>query len=46
MIASQVIIATLNSAFDLRGWAARLPRAEAIAIYASVLTRGMFAPVG
>lgn len=43
MIASQAIIAALNSAFDLRIWAARLSRSDAIGIYASTVLRGLFA---
>ena len=42
MIASQLILSTLNSAFDLKGWAARLPREKAIALYASTLAGGLF----
>lgn len=42
-IASQTIAAMLNSAYDLRNWAAGMDRAKAIRIYASCLTRGMFA---
>ena len=42
-IASQTITAMLNSAYDLRKWAAQMERADAIRIYASCLTRGMFA---
>lgn len=42
MIASQMIMATLNSACDLRNWASRLPRAHAIALYASTLVDGLF----
>ena len=44
MIASQMIIATLNSAFDLRNWASRLDRSDAIGIYASTVLGGLFAP--
>ncbi|MDE2410383.1 MAG: TetR/AcrR family transcriptional regulator [Sphingomonadales bacterium] len=42
MIASQLILSTLNSAYDLKGWAARLPRDKAIAFYASTLADGIF----
>lgn len=42
MIASQMIIATLNSAFDLRKWASRLHRRDAIGIYASTVLGGLF----
>ncbi|KLE33969.1 TetR/AcrR family transcriptional regulator [Aurantiacibacter luteus] len=43
LIASQTIAAMLNSAYDLRNWAATMPRAEAIRLYASCLVHGMFA---
>lgn len=42
MIASQLILSTLNSAYDLKGWAARMPRERAVAIYASTLAEGVF----
>lgn len=42
LVASQMIIAMLNAAFDLRKWASRQPRDRAIAIYASVIMDGMF----
>lgn len=42
MIASQMIIAALNSAFDLRKWASRLDRSEAIGLYASTVLEGLF----
>ena len=42
MIASQLILSTLNSAYDLKGWAARMPREQAIALYASTLADGVF----
>ncbi|WP_232730204.1 TetR/AcrR family transcriptional regulator [Novosphingobium kunmingense] len=42
VIASQLIISTLNSAYDLAGWAARMPRERAIAYYASTLADGLF----
>lgn len=42
MIASQVIMATLNAAYDLRHWAERLPRDKAVAFYASTLATGLF----
>ncbi|GGD65869.1 TetR family transcriptional regulator [Erythrobacter arachoides] len=43
LIASQTIAAMLNSAYDLRNWAAGMDRASAIRLYASCLTRGLFA---
>jgi AcrR family transcriptional regulator len=42
LIASQLIIATVNTAYDLRKWASRLPRDTAIAFYASSLFDGLF----
>lgn len=42
MIASQLILSTLNSAFDLKNWASRLPRDKAVALYASTLAGGVF----
>jgi AcrR family transcriptional regulator len=42
MIASQLIMATLNAAYDLRKWASALDRNEAIALYSSTLARGLF----
>ncbi len=42
MIASQVIMATLNAAYDLRHWAERRPREQATILYASTLSHGLF----
>jgi len=42
MIASQVVMATLNAAYDLRSWASALPRERAVALYASTLATGLF----
>ncbi|PKB19367.1 TetR family transcriptional regulator [Novosphingobium kunmingense] len=42
LIASQLILSTLNAAYDLTSWAARQPRDRAIAIYASTLANGLF----
>jgi AcrR family transcriptional regulator len=42
MIACQLIVSTLNTAYDLRKWASRLPRQQAIAFYASTLVDGLF----
>lgn len=42
LIASQLIMATLNTAYDLRKWASALPRDQAIALYASTLADGLF----
>jgi AcrR family transcriptional regulator len=43
LIASQVLMATLNNAYELRHWSERLPRAKAIAYYASTVATGLFA---
>jgi hypothetical protein len=42
MIAANIIISTINSAYDLRGWARRQPREEAIHSYTGVLMAGLF----
>ena len=42
MIASQVVMATLNAAYDLRHWASKLPRECAVMLYASTLAKGLF----
>lgn len=42
MIASQVIMSSLNAAFDLRRWASALPREDAVTLYASTLVNGLF----
>lgn len=42
-IASQSIIALLNSAYDLRKWASRQERDKAIRYYASAMISGLFA---
>lgn len=42
MIASQMIIATLNSAFDLLKWASRFEREDAVGIFASTVLGGLF----
>lgn len=42
LIASQLIIATVNTAYDVRTWASRLPQETAIAFYASTLVDGLF----
>ncbi|AUW56992.1 TetR/AcrR family transcriptional regulator [Sphingobium sp. SCG-1] len=41
MIAANIIISTINSAYDLRSWARQQTRDEAIDIYAGVLMRGL-----
>ena len=42
LIASQMVMSTINSAYDIRGWAGRQPRGQAIATYASALATGIF----
>lgn len=42
LIASQAVMAALNAAVELRGWAAGLDRDEAIRAYASTLAFGLF----
>jgi hypothetical protein len=42
MIASQVFVSTINCASDLRVWASRLDRNQAIEQYASSLASGLF----
>ncbi len=42
-IASQILVAALNAAQEMQGWGAHHRRDEAIAIYASVMLRGLFA---
>ncbi len=42
LIASQLIMSTINTACDIRGWAAHLPRESAIQLYASTLATGLF----
>lgn len=43
MAAANVIIATANSAYDMRSWARKQPREEALNIYLRILMRGLFA---
>ena len=45
LVASQMLLATLNSATELRGWAGGLPRKEAIRLYGSTITDGLFATI-
>ena len=42
MITSQVLLSTLNAAYDLRDWARGLTSGRAIQIYASTLSDGLF----
>ena len=41
MIASQVIMSTINAAYELQRWGRQFPRAEAAAIYASTIMQGL-----
>ena len=42
MITSQVLLSTLNAAYDLRDWARALPDGDALRLYASTLSDGLF----
>ena len=42
LIASQTLMALQNAAFDMRRWAATMPRERAVALYASTLLFGLF----
>ncbi|EZP57509.1 MULTISPECIES: TetR/AcrR family transcriptional regulator [Sphingomonas] len=42
LIAAQALMALQNAAFDMRKWAAAMPRDRAVAIYASTLLFGLF----
>jgi AcrR family transcriptional regulator len=42
LIAAQALMALQNAAFDMRKWAATMPRSQAIAMYASTVLFGMF----
>ena len=42
LIAAQALMALQNAAFDMRKWAATMPRDRAIAMYASTLLFGLF----
>lgn len=42
LVASQLLMAFQNAAFDMRKWAWSMPRDRAIALYASTLVFGMF----
>lgn len=42
MIASQMLMCTINSAYELRGWASAMPPHQAIGTYASTLATGLF----
>lgn len=44
MIASQVLMATVNNAYELRNWASRQPREKAVPYYASTVLYGLFGP--
>jgi AcrR family transcriptional regulator len=42
LVASQVLMALQNAAFDLRKWAGTMPRDRAVAVYASTIMFGLF----
>jgi AcrR family transcriptional regulator len=42
LVAAQALMAMQNAAFDLRKWAATMPRERAIGLYASTLLFGLF----
>lgn len=42
LIAAQALMALQNAAFDLRGWAATMPRDRAVGFYASTVMTGLF----
>lgn len=42
LVAAQALMALQNAAFDMRKWAAAMPRERAVAMYASTLLFGMF----
>lgn len=42
MIAGNVIVSTINSAYDMRSWAGKQPREQAIATYGNLLLKGIF----
>ncbi len=42
LVASQLVMAFLNAAFDMRKWAWAMPTDRAVALYASTLAYGMF----
>lgn len=45
LIASQMLVATINSATELKSWQSGLARKDAIRIYGSTITDGLFAMV-
>ncbi len=42
LVAAQALMALQNAAFDMRKWAATMPRDRAVAMYASTLLYGLF----
>jgi len=42
LVAAQALMAMQNAAFDMRKWAATMPRSRAIAMYASTILFGLF----
>ena len=45
VVASQMLMAAINGAYELRGWAGKLERSKAVELYASTLFDGLFAEV-
>lgn len=43
LIAAQALMALQNAAFDMRNWAATMPRERAVGFYASTVMTGLFA---
>ncbi|UZW57777.1 hypothetical protein NUH86_19630 [Sphingobium sp. JS3065] len=41
-IAGHIIMSTINSAYDVRGWAADQPLELAVSRFAGLLTKGIF----
>lgn len=44
LIASHIIMSTINSAFDIRSWAAKQDMEQAVGTYLQGITRGIFDP--
>ncbi|MEP9402808.1 TetR/AcrR family transcriptional regulator [Sphingomonas sp. VNH70] len=42
LVAAQALMAIQNAAFDMRGWAATMPRDRAVKLYASTVMTGLF----
>jgi len=43
VVASQMLMAAINGAYELRGWAGKLEQSQAVDFYASTLFVGLFA---